>query len=211
MIKKNVLIIFLILIGSNLYGVEDVWMRTDADASGFYLWFGGTSICPFTGKNLSHDIIYYPGINSIETEIGPLISFENLDLLPMLGVWYNATTGETEYLMPQLYSYYTHKEIYVETWNIFSYGTAGITKEEILFNGRYFIKISGLVEWLSLGPQFEFTYNFDSNLDESVTSMPVGGRFSFPYGENNSLDFFLGVETKNKNQITSRVTFMRYF
>lgn len=211
MFKKIIVFFFVLILSTTLFAVDEVWMRTDADASEFYMWFGGTGQCPFLDKPLMHDIIYYPSSNAFETELGPAFNFGNLDVVPMLGIWYNMKSGETEYFMPQIYFYYRKDNIYIETWNILSQGTASNTNDEQKFNGRYFMKVSGIVDWMSFGPQIEFTYDFDDDLDEHVTSLPVGARLSFPYGNINFMEFFLGIETKDDNKFTSRVTFIKYF
>ncbi|MBN2280829.1 MAG: hypothetical protein JXQ65_09620 [Candidatus Marinimicrobia bacterium] len=209
--KKNLIILMLLLSVGKAFAVEEVWFRTDADATGFYLWFGAKGACPLTGWTLAHDMIYYPQTNAFEIEIGPLFSLGSLDILPMFGIWANVNSGETEYLMPQLYFYYTKNNFYFESWNIFSYGSAAPTDGEKFFYGRHFVKFSGILEWMSFGPQAEFVYDFDEQLEENLTSVALGGRISFPYGEGNSFDVFAGPDIKNDNGITMRLTFVRYF
>jgi len=121
------------------------------------------------------------------------------------------TSGETEYMIPQIYFYYTKNNIYLETWNLFYYGSARTTVDQKFFYGRYFMKLSGVLDWVSFGPQVEVTYDFDDQLDDSITSLSIGGRISLPYGEVNSFEIFLGAETKDENRFTSRFSFIRYF
>jgi hypothetical protein len=195
--KKLVLVLVLLLTIACLpvqAQVEGTWMRTDADAAGFALWFGGSN--SFASKTWLHEIIYFPSSNYFEFEIGPTFTLaEGIDFVPMIGPLMNMNNSETDYLLPQAYLYVTKGKIYAELWNIYYQGTAAGTKDFPLFYGRYFFtyELSG---GLAIGPHLEVTLDLADGAPESVTSMQFGLATSFPYGESNSMLLFLGAETK---------------
>lgn len=189
--------------------VNDAWMRIDGDQSGIYFWFGGmTNIGDVI---LAHEIIYFPQTNYFETEIGPYISFgEELSVLPMVGIYLNLSSGETEYFLPQVYFYSTLSNLYFEAWNMYYHGMTSNTRDFPFFYGRYFLKIS-INNNISVGPYAELTVDLAENATKRISSLPVGMVFGIPYGEGNSLDFFIGSDTQNYNQFHTRITFIHSF
>jgi len=162
---------------------------------------------------LAHEIIYFPDGNGFEMEIGPYFSFADgkLDICPMFGSYMNLSSGETEYLLPQLYFYSSMDKLYFEAWNIYGHGVLASTKDYPYFYGRYYATYS-LTDWLAIGPQVELTMDLSDDAEESLASLQFGGAISFPtYGENNSILVFLGVDNKADNHMVSRFTFVRYF
>ncbi len=195
--KKLVLILILLTSIMSIPAqaqVEGTWLRTDADAAGFALWFGGSN--SFAGKTWLHEIIYFPSSNYFEFEIGPTFTLsEGIDFVPMIGPLMDVNTGKTDYLLPQAYLYVTKGKLYSEIWNIYYLGTGAAYVDAPAYYGRYFFtyELSG---GLAIGPHLEVTLDLADGAPESVTSMQFGLATSFPYGESNSMLLFLGAETK---------------
>ncbi len=206
-------VIFILLSGSTHAQVTDVWMRTDADAAGVYIWYGGAS--KMGGLNLAHEFIYYIASNEVEFEIGPVFNLldNRLSVIPMLGNLTNMSTGITSYLLPQLYFYFNSGKTYAEIWHIYYHGIAADTYGANIYYGRYIFKFA-LTDNLSIGPEIEPFVEFadDANGDMiGISSMLAGVVAGFPYGENNTLDVFLGIDTKADNAVRARLTFIRHF
>lgn len=211
--KKSILFAVVMLIGlSAVYAdfVDNPYIRFDADRDGTYVWFGGSSK---VGKlSLSHDIIYYPHLNDFEAEIGPLFTIAGgkIDLLPMIGMYMNVTSGRMLYILPELYIYGRFGKWYLEGWNLVYLGVQKDNKDYPFLNSRYFLTYA-VTGWLALGPHVEWTYDLSSDSNKRLRSLQVGGAFSFNYGKNNSFLVFTGVDTKADNRFVARFTFVHNF
>lgn len=186
------------------------FMRVDADPTGFSLWFGGASKAG--SLTLAHEIIYFPASNYFEAEIGPSFALAGdiLTICPMFGLYLNLTSGKVDYWMPQLYFYSTVGKFNFEGWNIVSFGASDTTKNQILYSSRYFTTWV-LTSWLAMGPHIEFTIDLSPNVARRINSLQYGAAMSCPYGTNNQLLTFIGVESKDNNRFVARVTFLRNF
>ncbi len=209
---KKLLILFLlpVLILPLKAQMVSSFMRVDADPTGFSLWFGGASKAG--SLTLAHEIIYFPASNYFEAEIGPSFAFagEKLTICPMFGPYLNLTSGKVDYWLPQLYLYSTVGKFNFEGWNILSFGASDTTKNQILCYGRYFMTWE-FTSWLTLGPHIEFTIDLSPNIARPINSLQYGAALSCPYGTNNRLLTFIGVESKDNNRFVARVTFLHNF
>jgi hypothetical protein len=201
------LIVFILPLKSQMVSS---FMRVDADPTGFYLWFGGASKAG--NLTLAHEVIYFPNSNYFEAEIGPSFALAEgkLTVCPMFGPYLNLTSGKVDYWMPQLYLYSTVGKYNFEGWNIFSLGASDATKDQTLCYGRYFITWA-LASWFGLGPHVEYTLDLSKGAEETTTSLQYGAAMSLPYGTNNRLLTFIGIESKDDNRFLTRVTFLRNF
>lgn len=203
--------LFLILSSPLHAEVEETYVRLDADNTGFYTWIGGNSRW---GKvKLSHDIIYYPGTNAFQFEIGPYFSLGEgkLDILPMVSLFTNDLgSGKIDYFLPELFLYSTLGNWYLEGWNSLYLGLTKEGKELPYFYGRYFA-LYKVTSWVSLGPQVELTLDMADEAEKTLSSLQLGGALSFPYGKGNTILLFLGAETKGDTSFACRVSFTHYF
>lgn len=209
---KKLQILFVLLFFSLPLKAQMVssFMRVDADPSGFYLWFGGTSKA--RNFTFAHEIIYFPASNYFEAEIGPSFAFfdDKFTICPMFGPYLNLASGKVDYWMPQLYLYSTVGKFNFEGWNIVSFGASDTTKNQILYYSRYFTTWL-LTSWLAMGPHVEFTIDLSPDVAKRINSLQIGAALSWPYGTNNRLLTFIGVESKDDNRFLTRVTFLRNF
>ncbi len=209
--KRKQLLIFLLvlMVGGSLSQAElkSPWLRVDGDTDGVTLWFGGT--IHTKSVKINHEILYFTGLDSFQTDVGPYFSFAKgkLDLCPMMGVFLDLKTGQLKYVVPQLYLFSTIGKLYIEAWNLYFMGVSDETRSFPYFYGRYFMQYS-LTKWLSIGPHLECIYDLPKDFSNELASLKLGASLGFEYGKKSRLTIFLGVDTKDENHFATRITFV---
>ncbi len=88
------------------------------------------------------------------------------------------STGEKDYLLPQIYFYSTTPNLYLELGNMYYLGTSSLTKDDPFYYGRYIAKLN-LSKSITFGPQVELTVDLAEGVDERVSSLVLGGVVDF--------------------------------
>ncbi|MFZ5894447.1 MAG: hypothetical protein ACOY0T_25520 [Myxococcota bacterium] len=175
------------------------WFRIDADGSGYQLWAGATH--PLAdGIGIASDIyLAMPG-SLAEFDIGPAITVGPFTLTPMLGYQVDFAQKKSNSIVPQLYFTGGPDPIYLEFWfqnylnTVFTEGASNY-----IFN-RFFVDYK-LSPYIGIGPEIEPTILLNGEGSGLVSFLVGGNVMFFSYGNNNTLQLFLGYETKKDAQV----------
>jgi len=209
-IFTTITVLTILLLSWTSAQVRNVWMRTDMDGAGFTYWVGGTST--MMGMDWGHSMLYWTGGNNAEFEIGPVIPLAGgkLIVVPEIGIEVNMTTGQTNYIMPEIFAFYDSGKNHAQLWNFYYHGVGKSTKDTPFYYGRYFYK-RDLSESFAAGVQAELAYDLSED-GAGIASLPVGLKADWVYGKGNTLGCFVGVDTESENNnVVTRVTFVRNF
>ncbi len=180
------------------------WFRIDSDLTNVQLWAGATHPLG-DGIGLASDIYITTGLSSLgEFDLGPAITAGPFTITPMLGYQIDWANRRSNSIVPQLYVTGGPDPIYMEFWfqnyenQIFKDGAANDIYTRLFVNYK-------LSPFISIGPEIEpwFALNKAGDTRKTgISSFVVGADVMFfSYGTNNTLQLFLGYETKEKAQV----------
>lgn len=175
------------------------WFRIDSDLGGIQLWAGATHPLG-EGIGLASDIYLTGSLG--EFDLGPAFTAGDFTITPMLGYQIDWAARKSNSLVPQLYVTGGPDPIYMEFWfqnyenQIFTDGAPNDIYTRLFVNYK-------LSPFISIGPEIEpwFALNEAGGRKTGISSFVVGGNVMFfSYGTNNTLQLFLGYETKKSAQ-----------
>lgn len=176
------------------------WFRIDSDLTGIQLWAGATHPLG-EGIGLASDIYLTGSLG--EFDLGPAITAGPFTITPMLGYQIDWANRRSNSIVPQLYITGGPDPIYMEFWfqnyenQIFRDGAPNDIYTRLFVNYK-------LSPFISIGPEIEpwFALNESGGRKTGISSFVVGGDVMFfSYGTNNTLQLFLGYETKKSAQV----------
>lgn len=190
--------------------ISSGWFRVDSDRYGLQFWAGADYT--LGGIDLATDI-YLIGSTAI-LDVGPKLSFDDLEVVPMAGFVFNFAAYELSALLaPQLYIYYTGP-VYFESWVQFGLTTPFVDNSQNFLYTRNFA-LYEVNDWLQIGPQLEMQIALNESIegldDGGLQQMPLGVRLNLAYGKNTTLGLFFGYETQetiNDQHLTGRFTYI---
>jgi hypothetical protein len=177
------------------------WFRVDSDLSGYQLWAGATHPLG-EGIGLATDIYLASHGWLGEFDIGPAITAGPFTITPMLGYQIDWAGKKSNSIVPQLYVTGGPDPIYMEFWfqnyenQVFTDGAPNDIYTRLFVNYK-------LSPFVSIGPEIEpsFALNESGGRKTGISSFVVGGDVMlFSYGNNNTLQLFVGYETKESAQ-----------
>ena len=177
------------------------WFRIDSDLTSIQLWAGATHPLG-EGIGLASDIYLVGSLG--EFDLGPAITAGPFTITPMLGYQIDWAGRRSQAIVPQLYVTGGPDPIYMEFWfqnyenQIFKDGAANDIYTRLFVNYK-------LSPFISIGPEIEpwFALNEAGGRKTGISSFVVGGDVMFfSYGNNNTLQLFLGYETHKEAQVS---------
>lgn len=206
------------------------YVRFDQDYQfGSQIWAGGTiplndhfalALTAFIPENYPS---YTTGTNSWwgELDAGPALTLGPLTLTPMAGIAFDwASKRPVALNAPQLYIIVNTPHLYLEQWLwtvLYSPFHSPVYSDYILTRNWILYR---LTEIFALGPQFELTYNLNTQGSgtKGMTAVPLGGHVEVTFNANNTLGLFLGYELSRSvrrnyggNAVEGRLSFTHTF